>query len=137
MSNMFSSCQSEPAPTNAPVGYSVHRMGCVFHPIPDPALTSIGCTARDVDGNTVASPRGQKERDDGEEVESLTFESSRIDEQQQQQKLTPGSSIISGALLRLLLVFCNSKKSVGSGVNRSGDNMLPESSAAGTSWICD
>jgi len=67
------------------------------------------------------------------------FESSRIDEQQQQpqQKLTPGSSIISGALLRLLLVFCNSKNSVGSGVNRSGDNMLPESSAAGTSWICD
>jgi hypothetical protein len=41
MSNMFSFSQSEPARTNAPVGYSVHRMGCVFHPIPDPALTSI------------------------------------------------------------------------------------------------
>lgn len=31
-----------------------------------------GCTARDLDGNTVAGPRGQKERDDGEEVESLS-----------------------------------------------------------------
>ncbi len=34
--------ESEPARmTTAPVGRSVHRMGCFFHPAPDPLLTNI------------------------------------------------------------------------------------------------
>ncbi len=33
--------QSEPAPTNAPVGFSSKEWAALFHPTPDPALTNI------------------------------------------------------------------------------------------------
>ncbi len=33
--------QREPAPTNALVGHSVHRIGWIFYSAPDPALTNI------------------------------------------------------------------------------------------------